>query len=80
MYHKILVTLDGTPTDRGIIDHVKTLAQVMHSQIVPRAVIAQAAAATKIAVSMASVISSPYFSGQHAKRTSPKAPRVELSG
>jgi nucleotide-binding universal stress UspA family protein len=34
MYHKILVTLDGTPTDRGIIDHVKALAQVMHSQIV----------------------------------------------
>src|SRR3954463_10076584 len=34
MYHKILGTLDGTPTDRGIIDHVKALAQVMHSQIV----------------------------------------------
>jgi nucleotide-binding universal stress UspA family protein len=34
MYHKILVTLDGTPTDRGIIDHVKTLAQLMHSRIV----------------------------------------------
>ncbi len=34
MYHKILVTLDGTPTDRGIIDHVKALAQLMHSRIV----------------------------------------------
>lgn len=34
MYHKILVTLDGTPTDRGIIDHVKDLAQLMHSRVV----------------------------------------------
>lgn len=34
MYHKILVTLDGTPTDRGIIDHVKELAQLMHSRVV----------------------------------------------
>jgi nucleotide-binding universal stress UspA family protein len=34
MYHTILVTLDGTPTDRGIIDHVKALAQVMHSRVV----------------------------------------------
>ena len=34
MYHKILVTLDGTPTDRGIIDHVKELAQLMHSHVV----------------------------------------------
>ena len=34
MYHKILVTLDGTPTDRGIIDHVKELARVMHSRVV----------------------------------------------
>jgi nucleotide-binding universal stress UspA family protein len=34
MYHKILVTLDGTPTDRGIIDHVKALAQLMHSRVV----------------------------------------------
>src|SRR5262249_52405591 len=34
MYHKILVTLDGTPTDRSIIDHVKALAQLMHSRLV----------------------------------------------
>ncbi len=34
MYHKILVTLDGTPTDRHIIDHVKELARVMNSRVV----------------------------------------------
>jgi nucleotide-binding universal stress UspA family protein len=34
MYSKILVTLDNTPTDRGIIDHVKALAQLMHSRVV----------------------------------------------
>jgi nucleotide-binding universal stress UspA family protein len=34
MYQKILVTLDGTPTDRGIIDHVKELAQVMRARVV----------------------------------------------
>lgn len=34
MYRTILVTLDGTPTDRGIIDHVKQLAQMMHSTVV----------------------------------------------
>lgn len=34
MYHTILVTLDGTPTDRGIIEHVKELARVMHSRVV----------------------------------------------
>ena len=34
MYHKILVTLDGTPTDRGIIDHVTQLAGVMQSRLV----------------------------------------------
>src|SRR4051812_29295272 len=34
MYQKILVTLDGTPTDRGIIDHVKPLARMMGSRIV----------------------------------------------
>src|SRR5262245_61628666 len=34
MYHKILVTLDGTPTDRSIIDHVKELARLMHSRVV----------------------------------------------
>ncbi len=34
MYEKILVTLDGTTTDRAIIDHVKQLASVMHSRLV----------------------------------------------
>jgi len=33
LYGKILVTLDATPTDRAIIDHVKTLAAAMHSQV-----------------------------------------------
>jgi nucleotide-binding universal stress UspA family protein len=34
MYHKILVTLDGTPTDRAIIEHIKALAKVMQSRLV----------------------------------------------
>ena len=34
MYNKILVTLDATPTDRAIIDHIKALAQTMHSRVV----------------------------------------------
>ena len=34
MYNKILVTLDAKPTDRAIIEHVKALARVMHSQVV----------------------------------------------
>ena len=34
MYHKILVTLDATPADRAIIDHIKELAKVMHSRVV----------------------------------------------
>jgi nucleotide-binding universal stress UspA family protein len=34
MYDKILVTLDATPTDRAIIEHVKALAAVMHSRVV----------------------------------------------
>ncbi len=34
MYKTILVTLDGTPTDRGIIDHVKQLAKLANSKIV----------------------------------------------
>src|SRR5437867_5718181 len=34
MYRTILVTLDGTATDRAIIDHVKQLAALMHSQVV----------------------------------------------
>ncbi len=34
MYRTILVTLDSTPTDRAIIDHIKALAQWAHSQVV----------------------------------------------
>ena len=34
MYQRILVTLDGTPTDRYIIDHVKELALIMKSRLV----------------------------------------------
>jgi nucleotide-binding universal stress UspA family protein len=34
MYNKILVTLDAKPTDRAIIEHVKALGRVMHSQVV----------------------------------------------
>lgn len=34
MYDKILVTLDGTPTDRAIIEHIKELAKLAHSRLV----------------------------------------------
>lgn len=34
MYKTILVTLDGTRTDRAIIEHVKPLAKMAHSHIV----------------------------------------------
>ncbi len=34
MYEKILVTVDGTPTDRAIIEHIKELAKVMGSRLV----------------------------------------------
>lgn len=34
MYKTILVTLDGTPSDRTIIEHIKELAQLMHSRLV----------------------------------------------
>ena len=34
MYNTILVTLDASPTDRAIIDHIKKLAKVMNSQLV----------------------------------------------
>ncbi len=34
MYDKILVTLDGTPTDRAIIEHVKRLALIFKSRLV----------------------------------------------
>ena len=34
MYKTILVTLDATPTDRAIIEHVKKLAKFMKSRVV----------------------------------------------
>jgi nucleotide-binding universal stress UspA family protein len=34
MYDTILVTLDGTQTDRAIIEHVKKLAKLAHSRLV----------------------------------------------
>jgi nucleotide-binding universal stress UspA family protein len=34
MYNKILVTLDTTPTDRAIIEHIKNLAKIMSSKVV----------------------------------------------
>jgi nucleotide-binding universal stress UspA family protein len=34
LYKKILVTLEGTSTDRAIIEHVKPLAKAMHSGVV----------------------------------------------
>ncbi len=34
MYDTILVTLDSTPTDRAILEHVKGLAQLAHSRVV----------------------------------------------
>jgi nucleotide-binding universal stress UspA family protein len=34
MYDTILVTLDGTATDRAIIDHIKKLAKLAHSRLV----------------------------------------------
>ncbi len=34
MYKTILVTLDGTPTDRAIIEHVKQLAKLAQSRLV----------------------------------------------
>jgi len=34
MYETILVTLDGTPTDRAIIEHVKALAKLAQSRLV----------------------------------------------
>jgi nucleotide-binding universal stress UspA family protein len=34
MYQKILMTLDGTPSDRAIIEHVKQLAKIMNSNLV----------------------------------------------
>jgi nucleotide-binding universal stress UspA family protein len=34
MYKTILVTLDGTPTDRAIIEHIKLLAKFGQSRVV----------------------------------------------
>ncbi len=34
MYKTILVTLEGTPTDRGIVEHVKQLAKMAKSRVV----------------------------------------------
>ena len=34
MYKTILVTLDSTPTDRAIIEHIKQLAQIMQSHVI----------------------------------------------
>ncbi|HLY66907.1 MAG TPA: universal stress protein [Chloroflexota bacterium] len=34
MYGTILVTLEGTPTDRAIIDHVKELAMLARSRVI----------------------------------------------
>ena len=34
MYKTILVTLEGTPTDRAIIEHVKRLAAALQSRVV----------------------------------------------
>src|SRR3989440_12829607 len=34
MYKTILVTVDSTPTDRAILDHVKQLAKLAHSRVV----------------------------------------------
>jgi nucleotide-binding universal stress UspA family protein len=34
MYKTILLTLDGTPTDRAIIEHIKLLAKLAQSRVV----------------------------------------------
>jgi nucleotide-binding universal stress UspA family protein len=34
MYDRILITLDATPTDRAIVDHVKPLAHLHKSRVV----------------------------------------------
>ncbi len=44
MYHDILVTLDGTPTDRAIIDHIKELAALRQSRVVLLHVVTSASA------------------------------------
>ena len=44
MYNTILITLDGTPTDRAIIDHLKALAALLRSRVVLLHVVASAPA------------------------------------
>jgi nucleotide-binding universal stress UspA family protein len=34
MYEKILVTLDGTPSDRAIVEHIQQLAKLAQSRLV----------------------------------------------
>ena len=34
MYQTVLVTLDGSATDRAIVDHIKQLAKLAHSRVV----------------------------------------------
>ena len=34
IYQTILVTLEGTPTDQAIVEHIKPLARVLHSRVV----------------------------------------------
>jgi nucleotide-binding universal stress UspA family protein len=34
MYKTILLTLDGSPADRPIVDHIKRLAGIMRSQVI----------------------------------------------
>jgi nucleotide-binding universal stress UspA family protein len=34
VYKKILLPLEGSPTDRAIIEHIKPLARLMHSSVV----------------------------------------------
>jgi manganese transport protein len=34
MYDTILLTLDASPTDRPIIEHIKALAGLMHSRVI----------------------------------------------
>ncbi len=34
MYQTILLTVDGTPTDRAIIEHVKPLATLARSRVI----------------------------------------------
>jgi manganese transport protein len=44
MYKTILMPLDGTPTDRAIIEHIKQLAEILHSRVVVFHVVTSAAA------------------------------------